>query len=86
MTRQQAAPRQGALPSPSRCRHSSLGSSGSHWGSMGPLPGGGIVSIRQGFPGRRSWLTSRAQRVKGARKVQRGAGEGWGREAGPARR
>lgn len=45
-----------------------------------------IVSICQGFPGRRSWLTGRAQRVQGARKVQRGAGEGWGREAGPARR
>lgn len=46
---------------------------------------GSLLSARGSRAGARGH-TGRAQPAKGARKVQRGAGEGRGREAGPARR
>lgn len=53
---------------------------------MGSLPEVGSPLLARASPGRHSRLTGRAQPAQGARKVQRGAGEGWGRKARPARR
>lgn len=87
MTRQQAAPLQGAHPSPSGCEHSQPRSPiGSPLGALGPLPEVGSPLLARAALGRCSQPVSRAQPAQGARKVQRGAGEGWGRKAGPARR
>ncbi|MEJ1287755.1 hypothetical protein NN561_018778 [Cricetulus griseus] len=78
VTRQQAAPRQGALPSPSGSRDPSLESSGSPRGTMGPLPEvGSSLSARASRAGARGSPSEPSGcREPGKYKGERGRGEG----------